>query len=211
MHPRTPPPPTHTHARTLTPHPKIACTPSPSVLTSWNALYKITLITTNPRTTTQVIFLGYIVAKLKLLPPPGKGLSQYLSTIALPSLVFSAMLELDFGTLRWNLVIGIALSRTLIFFVAVRVSDQDDGSTPCIRYTAPSSSSCIRYILHAHLLRGGVSDQIRMMGQQSPYTVYILQGVESHLVFFVGGTYQIRMGQLRSIRCIYGRVFTAVN
>ena len=72
--------------------------------------------------TFSVIIMGYLIGKFSWLPPPSTGMAQFMSRIALPSVVFAAMMTIDFGTLNWRLVLGLALSRTAVFAITVASS-----------------------------------------------------------------------------------------
>eukprot|EP00729_Bicosta_minor_P027422 gene27422-11628_t len=80
--------------------------------------------------TFSVIVMGYIIGKMEWLPPPSAGLAQFMSRIALPSVVFSAMMTIEFSTLNWNLVLGLALSRTAVFGVTVLSSMAANRGNP---------------------------------------------------------------------------------
>lgn len=72
------------------------------------------------------------------------GLAQFMSRIALPSVVFSAMMTIEFSTLNWNLVLGLALSRTAVFGVTVLSSMAANRGNPLA--TAKAGTVCYIYI-----------------------------------------------------------------
>jgi predicted permease len=46
-------------------------------------------------------------------------MAQFMVKVALPCVVFSNMMILDFSTLNWSLVLGLALAKTAVFVATV--------------------------------------------------------------------------------------------
>jgi len=66
-----------------------------------------------------VILMGYIAGRCNWFTvSEGKGISLFISYIALPALIFKAMVEVDFAKIDWLLWTGLLLSKTIVFVLA---------------------------------------------------------------------------------------------
>ena len=64
-----------------------------------------------------IIFLGYCAGKWRLGTGSGvNGIARYTGTFALPALLFSEMLTLNFDVVNWQFVGAIFLSKGIVFF-----------------------------------------------------------------------------------------------
>lgn len=62
------------------------------------------------------ILLGYTVGRLKLITSQeAKGLGRFASLIALPASLFYNMAKLDFSAVNWSFLLGIFLTKALVF------------------------------------------------------------------------------------------------
>ncbi|XP_077866732.1 lysosomal cholesterol signaling protein-like [Saccoglossus kowalevskii] len=65
-----------------------------------------------------IIFVGYICGRTRIVSPTeSKGIGHYVSYIALPSLLFKAMVELDFSSVNWILWMSILISKSIVFIL----------------------------------------------------------------------------------------------
>ena len=67
-----------------------------------------------------VILLGYVIGRLKLIgATESKGLGRFASLIALPSVLFLNMSQLDFSAVNWWFILAILLAKSIIFVVVI--------------------------------------------------------------------------------------------
>jgi len=68
-----------------------------------------------------IIMAGYIAGRANLISElQGKGIGTFVGKFCLPALLFRSMVVLDFSTVDWFFLLGIAISKTIVF-VAVAV------------------------------------------------------------------------------------------
>ena len=68
-----------------------------------------------------IIMAGYIAGRANLISElQGKGIGTFVGKFCLPALLFRSMVVLDFTTVDWFFLLGIAISKTIVF-VAVAV------------------------------------------------------------------------------------------
>jgi len=69
-----------------------------------------------------VILCGYVAGKLNVISDSGaKGLSTFVGTFALPSMIFTSMATLNFHSVNWLFLLAILLAKTIVF-VAVLIT-----------------------------------------------------------------------------------------
>ena len=62
-------------------------------------------------------------SRFKLLSSvQSKGLEIFVSTFALPAMIFSALSKLDFQTLSWKFLLAILLTKAILFFAVLVVT-----------------------------------------------------------------------------------------
>ena len=67
-----------------------------------------------------IILMGYISGRLgKITSSQGKGLGTFISTFALPSLLFKSMVELDLSVVNWRFLVSIFVAKVIVFFVVM--------------------------------------------------------------------------------------------
>ena len=65
-----------------------------------------------------IILIGYITGRFNIITPSqGKGISLFILNISLPSLIFKAIVEVNFASIDWRLWCGILISKTILFVV----------------------------------------------------------------------------------------------
>ncbi|XP_031620929.1 integral membrane protein GPR155 [Contarinia nasturtii] len=69
------------------------------------------------------ILCGYIAGRLKIITNADtKGLNTFVGTFALPSLIFTSLVTLDWKTVNWIFLLAILISKCIIFFAVGIVS-----------------------------------------------------------------------------------------
>ena len=67
-----------------------------------------------------IILVGFFFGRCRVITPTqGKGISLYMVNIALPSLIFKAMVSVNFASIDWLLWGGIFIAKTFVFIVVV--------------------------------------------------------------------------------------------
>lgn len=67
--------------------------------------------------------LSYIAARLNIITNAGaKGFHTYVGTFALPSLIFLSLSEINWGTVNWNFLLAILISKSIAFFAVLLTS-----------------------------------------------------------------------------------------
>lgn len=67
-----------------------------------------------------LIDCSYIAARLNIITNAGaKGFHTYVGTFALPSLIFLSLSEIDWGTVNWNFLLAIMISKSIAFFAVM--------------------------------------------------------------------------------------------
>ena len=67
--------------------------------------------------------MAFVLCRFKLLSSEqSKGLTVFVSTFALPAMIFSALSKLDFSTLSWKFLLAILLTKAILFFAVLVVT-----------------------------------------------------------------------------------------
>lgn len=67
-----------------------------------------------------ITHFSYIAARLNIISNAGaKGFHTYVGTFALPSLIFLSLSELNLGTVNWNFLLAILVSKSIVFFAVL--------------------------------------------------------------------------------------------
>ena len=67
-----------------------------------------------------IIFLGYIAGRFGIVSSSEcKGMATFVSSFALPALVFGSLCRLDFTCVDWTFVLSIFIAKAIIFFVVL--------------------------------------------------------------------------------------------
>ena len=70
-----------------------------------------------------IILIGYIAGRFSWFTiSEGKGISLFLSKLALPALVFKSMVTINFDLINWKLWGGLLLSKLAVFLVTIVIS-----------------------------------------------------------------------------------------
>lgn len=70
-----------------------------------------------------LILVGYLTACFELIDKnQALGLNKFVSTFALPALLFRNTAVLDFSSVNWNFLFSIFLSKTTVFVLAIVVT-----------------------------------------------------------------------------------------
>ena len=70
-----------------------------------------------------IILAGYIAGRADLInAQQAKGISVFVSKFCLPALLFRSMVSLDFHTVNWHFLLGIAISKTIVFMAVMVVT-----------------------------------------------------------------------------------------
>ena len=70
-----------------------------------------------------IILIGYFFGRCKIITvTQGKGISLYMVNIALPALIFKALVITDFKLINWMLWGGIFVAKTFLFTIVVLLS-----------------------------------------------------------------------------------------
>ena len=86
----------------------------PSVLETFENLYPSLLQCFT------IILLGYCTARLGYISPTAsKGISVFVSLMALPALLFKSMVQLDFSRVNWPFLNSILIGKAVVFFTVM--------------------------------------------------------------------------------------------
>ena len=70
-----------------------------------------------------IIFIGYVAGRFSwFTTSEGKGISLFLSNLALPALVFKSMVTVNFDLINWKLWTGVLLGKLAVFVVTIVIS-----------------------------------------------------------------------------------------
>ncbi|CAH0729667.1 unnamed protein product, partial [Brenthis ino] len=70
-----------------------------------------------------IIICGYVAGRLNVVSKSeSKGISTFVGTFALPSLIFLSLARLDFSMVNWTFLCAILLAKGLVFFAVVIVT-----------------------------------------------------------------------------------------
>ncbi|XP_066945138.1 lysosomal cholesterol signaling protein isoform X2 [Macrobrachium rosenbergii] len=70
-----------------------------------------------------IIFCGYLAGRCNLISQTeSKGLSTFVGTFSLPSLIFLSMAKLDFSSVNWLFLLSICISKSIVFVLVVLVT-----------------------------------------------------------------------------------------
>ena len=70
-----------------------------------------------------IILIGYIAGRFSwFTTSEGKGISLFLSNLALPALVFKSMVTVNFDLINWKLWSGLLLGKLAVFIVTIVIS-----------------------------------------------------------------------------------------
>ena len=70
-----------------------------------------------------VILAGYIAGRASLITSPqGKGIGTFVGKFCLPALLFRSMVKLNFDTVDWFFLLGIGISKTVVFVGVVALT-----------------------------------------------------------------------------------------
>ena len=76
------------------------------------------------------IFVGYMSARLKLIPIEGiKSMGSFITIFALPALLLRNMATLDLGNIEWNFFLAVLFGKALLFVVIVVLCLLRNGCT----------------------------------------------------------------------------------
>lgn len=65
-----------------------------------------------------IVLMGFICNRCNLITSTqGKGISSYICYMALPALIFQALVKVEFYSINWRLWGGLLLSKSLLFCV----------------------------------------------------------------------------------------------
>ena len=67
-----------------------------------------------------IIFVGYMAGQLNLLTAAHSvGLSRYISTFALPAVIFKNLVEVQFQSVSWRFLASVLIAKAIVFFVTM--------------------------------------------------------------------------------------------
>ncbi|TRY74981.1 hypothetical protein TCAL_12136 [Tigriopus californicus] len=70
-----------------------------------------------------IIFLGYLAARFNIMSNvEAKGLNVFVSTFALPALIFGSLCRLQLEKVQWMFLVAIFLAKSILFFVVLLVT-----------------------------------------------------------------------------------------
>lgn len=70
-----------------------------------------------------IILAGYIAGRANLISQAqGKGIGVFVGKFCLPALLFRSMVELNFSQVNWLFLLGIAVSKSVVFVVVAILS-----------------------------------------------------------------------------------------
>ena len=70
-----------------------------------------------------IILIGYLAGNFELLSrDQALGLNKFVSTFALPALIFKGLAVLDLSSVNWNFLLGIFISKSIVFILAILVT-----------------------------------------------------------------------------------------
>ena len=70
-----------------------------------------------------IILIGYVAGRFSwFTTSEGKGISLFLSNLALPALVFKSMVTVNFDLINWKLWSGLLLGKLAVFIVTIVIS-----------------------------------------------------------------------------------------
>lgn len=70
-----------------------------------------------------IILVGYLTGRLKFITTAGgKGISLFISNIALPALIFKAMVEVKFAAVDWLFWCALLISKAVVFLLVFIVT-----------------------------------------------------------------------------------------
>ncbi|CAH1790297.1 unnamed protein product [Owenia fusiformis] len=99
-----------------------------------------------------IILLGYIAGRASIISKnQSKGLGSYVSTFALPALLFKSMMEINFDKVNWMFLASIFISKAIVFAIVVIISllvVRDFGKTGIYAiFTTQSNDFAIGYLI----------------------------------------------------------------
>lgn len=69
------------------------------------------------------IYFRYVAGRLNVVSKSeSKGISTYVGTFALPSLIFLSLARLDFTIVNWTFLCAILLAKGIVFFAVIIVT-----------------------------------------------------------------------------------------